>query len=206
MTVQQILQDLNDDFFLDNSTADIERRVGWGEVNQEAVENKWIGYPPAREQEINAKEEQLGTKLPPSYKQFLLSSNGFRNVSPFLNNLFSLEQVDWARNIEEQWWLDMYANSKSEISDKDYFDYSDEQDTVLCRDEYLPESLKVSEWYDGMCIFLNPIVRHGKEWEVLEYATWYPGTKRYRSFEEFLIKTHELNIKLRSHIGIDKGI
>lgn len=205
MTTKQILKDLNNDFFLDNTTADIERLVELGEINQEAVEGKWIGYPPAKEQEINAKEEQLGITLPPSYKQFLLSSNGFRNVSPFLNNLFSVEQVGWTKNIEEKWWIDMYTGSQSNVSDKDYFDYSDKQDTVQCRDEYLPESLKVSEWYDGMCIFLNPIVKHGEEWEVLEYATWYPGTQRYRSFEEFLIKKHELNIKLRKRRESGKG-
>lgn len=199
MTMQQILQDLNDDFFLDNAANDIEQRIKWGEVDQNAIENKWIGYPPVNEQEVVAKEKQLGVTLPTSYRLFLLTSNGFRNISPFLNNLFSLEKLDWAKNTEEQWWLDVCIDSQTNVSDEDYFDYSDRQDTAQCRPEYIPESLKVSEWHEGMCIFLNPGVKDGVEWEVLEYATWHPGIQRYRSFEEFLIKTHEMNIRLRNH-------
>ena len=44
-----------------------------------------------------------------------------------------------------------------------------------------------------MCIFLNPLVKHGEEWEVLEYATWYPGAQRYRSFLEYLQAVHKIN-------------
>ncbi|RYE57358.1 MAG: hypothetical protein EOP48_05980 [Sphingobacteriales bacterium] len=85
------------------------------------------------------------------------------------------------------------------MSDEAYFDYSDEQASYNCKHQYILESLTVSEWGDAMCIYLNPIIKHGEEWEVLEYATWYPGIRRYRSFEEFLAKTHEANLHLRNH-------
>jgi hypothetical protein len=51
-----------------------------------------------------------------------------------------------------------------------------------------------------MCVFLNPLVIHDKEWEVIEYATWYPGAYRYKSFKEFLLKTHNMNV---AHIRSD---
>jgi hypothetical protein len=136
--------------------------------------------------------------FPPSYKRFLLTSNGFRNISPFIYRLLSLEQVDWAKNTEEQWWLDMCAEKEYDVSDEDYFDYSDEQDSVNCRPEYILESIKISEWGDAMCVYLNPIVKHGDEWEVLEYASWFPGIQRYKSFEEFLFKIHKTNVFLRN--------
>ncbi len=47
-----------------------------------------------------------------------------------------------------------------------------------------------------MCVFLNPVIKFGDEWEVLEYATWYPGIQRYRSFRDYLLKTHTSNQQL----------
>ncbi len=199
MTMQEILRDITDDFFLHSTSSDIEGWIKQRLLDSSAVENKRLAYEPASEPEIVAKEKDLGITLPPSYRNFLLTSNGFKCVSPFLDNLFSVEQVNWAKKTEEQWWLDMCIDYQSDVSDEEYFDYNDEQDTALCREEYIPQSLKVSEWYDGMCIFLNPVIKHGEEWEVLEYATWHPGIQRYRSFEEFLIKTHEMNTRLLIH-------
>lgn len=198
MTMQQILQDLNDDFFSDKSPSEIEREIEWRHVDKKAMQYKWIGFPPATEQDIASREKVLGMTFPPSYKHFLLTSNGFRNISPFMYRLLSLEQVDWAKKTEEQWWLDMFAGNEYEVSDEAYFEYSDKQSSVNCRTNYILESLTVSEWGDAMCIYLNPIVKHGEEWEVLEYASWYPGIRRYRSFEEFLVKTHEMNLHFRN--------
>jgi cell wall assembly regulator SMI1 len=196
--MQQILQDLNDDFFLDNTPSDIERQIESGHVDESSISKKWIGYPPVTIQDIIEKERLLGMTFPPSYKRFLLTSNGFRNISPFIYRLLSLQQIDWAKNTEEQWWLDMCAEKEYDVSDEDYFDYSDEQDSVNCRAEYILESLKISEWGDAMCVYLNPVVKHGDEWEVLEYASWFPGIRRYKSFEEFLIKIHKTNVFLRN--------
>jgi len=197
--MQQILQCLSDDFFLDNTSSDIEREIASGHVDKAAIQAKWIGFLPVSEQDILSKEKELGVPLPPSYRRFFLTSNGFRNISPFMYRLLSLERIDWAKNTEEQWWLDMCVDNADEVSDEAYFDYSDEQASYNCKYQYIPQSLAVSEWGDAMCIYLNPIIKHGEEWEVLEYATWYPGIRRYRSFEEFLVKTHEANLNLRNH-------
>ena len=160
----------------------------------------WINYDPEMSGEDTrqegGREKYLGITLPPSYKDFLLTSNGFRFISFFLDNLFPIEKIEWARNTEEDWWFQLLANSGIEVSDEQYFYYGKDQDTVLGRDEYFKESLKVSNWYDGMCVFLNPIIKFGDEWEVLVYATWYPGTRRFRSFKEFLIEPHEENLEL----------
>ena len=199
MTIQKILNDISEDFFLSNAPADIEEMINNGVIDKEAVVSKWLGYPPATLQDIQAKEKQLGTTLPPSYKEFLLTSNGFRQVSVFLYNLFPIDKVDWTTNTEPQWWFDIIDQNDLEVSDEEYFVYGHNQRSELARDEYQKHSLKICDCRDGMCVFLNPIVKHGDEWEVLEYATWYPGTRRYRSFKEYLIETHEINLSLRSH-------
>jgi hypothetical protein len=194
MNMQQILQDLNNDFFLDNDSSEIETMIKNGLIEKEAITDKWLGYSPTNEQAIALKEKQFGVTLPPSYKSFLLTSNGFRYISFFLDNLLPLEKIDWAVKTESNAWLEY--NFDRNVTDEEYLHYDNNQAPTLYRHQYLKDSLKISNWSDGMCVFLNPIIKHDEEWEVLAYATWYPGTRRYRSFEEFLIRTHEKNLEL----------
>ena len=196
MTTHDILQYISEDFFKDNNSSDIEEMLENGIIDKEVNDIKWLGFPPANEQDIIKREGYLGITLPPSYRDFLLTSNGFRYISFFLDNLFPIEKIEWARNTEEEWWFQLLENCGTAVSDEQYFYYGKDQDTVLCRDEYFKESLKVSNWYDGMCVFLNPIIKFDDEWEVLVYATWYPGARRFTSFKEFLIETHEENLEL----------
>jgi hypothetical protein len=155
-----------------------------------------VSYPPASLQAIEAKEKQLDTILPPSYKAFLGCSNGFQFLSPFLDNLCPIEKIDWAKNAEDEWWFNLMESNPQPISDEDYFDYSENQDSAFFRGEYFRSCIKVSEWSDGMCIFLNPLVKYGEEWQVLEYATWFPGAHRYRSFLDYLQAVHKTNQQL----------
>jgi hypothetical protein len=193
--MRELLNDINNDFFIPTDLSLIQTMIENEVLEKEVLVNKWLGYPPATKQAIADKEQQLGITLPPSYKAFLLVSNGFGFVSPFLNNLLPIEKIDWAKTTEEDWWFDMMESDPIEVPDEEYLTY-EKQDSVRCRNEYFRQSLKISEWYDGMCVFLNPLIKHGEEWEVLEYANWYPGAERYRSFEEYLLKVHESNVRL----------
>jgi hypothetical protein len=196
MSILETLKLLNEDFFLLNDAESIEMHIKALSVDTESVQNRSLLYPPATKDSIKLKQKLLGVKLPPSYISFLLVSNGFRNISPFLDNIFSIEKIDWARNLEEQWSIDMFNDDPVEVSNEQYFYYGEDQDPILSRTKYITESLKISEWYDGMCLFLNPIIRFGDEWEVLEYATWYPGIRRYKSFRDYLLNTHASNQRL----------
>ncbi len=191
MEISQLLKSLNEDFFKAiEIDVDKPRREG---VDKSMLTNRWLGYPPASEITIAERERQLGTNLPQSYRDFLLFSNGFRNISPFIYNLHSIENVDWGKNAEDTWWLDLAESHSSEVSDENYLVYGDTQRSELDRPEYFRNSLQISDWGDNCCLFLNPMIKHDNEWEVLSYATWYPGTHRYRSFKEFLVNTHDSN-------------
>lgn len=196
MNIKETIQLLNEDFFLLNDAESIEMYIEGKCIDRESVQNKSLTYNPATQSAISDKEKSLGVQLPPSYIEFLLLSNGFKIISPFLDNLFPVEKIDWTKNLEEKWWLDMYRVDASEVSDEQYFYYEEDQDPALSRDSYIPESLKISEWFDGMCVFLNPVIKFGKEWEVLESAMWYPGIRRYKSFREYLWETHKSNRRL----------
>ncbi|WP_207632847.1 SMI1/KNR4 family protein [Foetidibacter luteolus] len=192
--MKQLLEKVNNDFFVENDAQYIEVMIERGVLSREAAESKWLGYPPATKLQIKAKEKLLGTNLPPSYKQFLLISNGFSYTSFFLDNLLPIQQIDWAIQTEDSVWLEY--DFDIDISDEEYACYDENQDSARYRHQYLKQSLKISNWYDGMCIFLNPVIKHNLEWEVLEYANWKPGANRYKSFKDFLVKTHNTNLMI----------
>jgi hypothetical protein len=198
MPIQEILQQLTDDFFKMNSSATISAMIEDGVIDSTAIERQWLGNDPASESQIVCNESRLRVTLPNSYCEFFRTSNGFRFLSPFLDNLLPIEQVHWARNKEEAWWLDLIEEDIVEVSDELYLNYENQSSVKNNRVEYFRKSLKVSDWYDGMCIFLNPEIQHEGEWEVLEYATWYPGWYRYRSFQDYLVKVHESNLRLQN--------
>jgi len=189
MEIPELINKLNDDVLQLVGT-----NTFFNNLDQDAVKSRWLGYLPASIQTIKQKEYQLKTELPKSYREFFLYSNGFRHISPFIDNLYPIEEIDWAKNIEDESWLNGIESDRIEISDAEYLNYSKTQRSELFRPEYFRASLKISDWGDGCCLFLNPEIKHGGEWEVLFYATWGPGTMRYRSFKEYLIETHANNL------------
>jgi hypothetical protein len=149
----------------------------------------WLGFDGASEAEIEAAEERLGTRLPPSYRAFLAASNGWRNVGGFIDRLWSSVDVDWfrARNRD---WIDAYAGPMGEgddLPDAAYFVYGPAQDPVRFRPRYLRTALEISDTGDSAILLLNPeVVTADGEWEAWFFANWLPGANRYRSFRELM--------------------
>jgi hypothetical protein len=57
----------------------------------------------------------------------------------------------------------------------------------MMRNEYLKTALAISEEGDAAICLLNPkIVTNEGEWEAWEFANWYPGARRFRSFREMM--------------------
>lgn len=195
MEVSELVNKLNDDVLkLSHSNYFL------NQLDRVAIDNRWMGYSPVTQAQIVEKELQLETTLPKSYKDFLLTSNGFRHISPSIYELYSIEKLDWARNIEDDHWLTAIEGDAIEVSDTDYLNYSNTQRTEWFRPEHFRSSLKISGWGDACCLYLNPEIKDEGEWEVLFHATWWPGTRRYRSFKEYLIDTHQSNLKLLTWI------
>lgn len=63
----------------------------------EAIATGWLGYPGATEEQIASAEARLGIVLPTSYRAFLKVSNGWRDTSPFIDRLWSTDDIDWLR-------------------------------------------------------------------------------------------------------------
>ena len=63
-------------------------------------ENRWLGYEPAGADALRAAEERLGVSLPPSYRNFLLVSDGWRDIDPELCELLKIDEIGWFSDID----------------------------------------------------------------------------------------------------------
>ena len=156
---------------------------------RELIQSGWLGYPGATEAELATLEQRLAARLPPSYRNFLKTSNGWRFPSVSIFDLLPAGKVAWFSE-RNQDWVDAYVGPNAglpPVSDKEYFVYGARQDCVKFRAEYLQTALQISEEGDSAVVLLNPkVVTPEGEWETWFFANWLPGAVRYRSFAEWL--------------------
>jgi hypothetical protein len=160
-------------------------------LEPDVVASGWLGFPGATPEEIAAAETRLGTRLPDSYRQFLTFSNGWRWITPFIEQLWSTSEIErYAtrhQDLIEAWRLGarQYPTS-SRVPDGRYFVYGAEQDPISMRDEYLDAAIEISDMADGI-LLLNPeVISDDGEWEAWFFAAWLPGASRYRSFWDLM--------------------
>lgn len=172
-----------------------------GLLPPEVVASGWLGYPGATEEEIQQAETRLGTQLPPSYREFLKVSNGWRITSPFIDQVWSTDEIAWFSE-RNQYWIDAYRNAEgvaTSVPDSQYFVYGAGQDPVLFRVEYLQTALEISDVGDSAIYLLNPkVVTPDGEWEAWFFANWLPGAQRYRSFWDMMQAEHAAFLRLES--------
>ena len=177
--------------FLEAWSRELIEARAYPDLPAEVVESGWLGFPPATEEQLTLLETRLGVMLPPSYRDFLKVSNGWRQTGTFIWRMWSTEEIDWFR-VRNTEWIDAYVNPYGgldglSLTDEEYLVYGERQDPVRFRVEYLESALEVSEEGDSAIYLLNPkIVTPDGEWEAWFFANWLPGAIRYRSFAEMI--------------------
>ncbi|MEM1255446.1 MAG: SMI1/KNR4 family protein [Cyanobacteria bacterium P01_H01_bin.21] len=169
----------------------------------EVIESGWLGYPGATEEHILQTEIRLGTTLPPSYREFLKVTNGWRQITPFIYRIWSIEEVEWF-SVRHSLWIEQFISENIEIqraraqrnnglgnyqhvSDNEYYTYGAHQDCSKLRTEYLRTALEISDKGESSIYLLNPqVVTESGEWEAWFFGDWLPGADRYRSFQEMM--------------------
>ena len=151
------------------------------DITPEVIDSGWLGFPAATESQLRQLEARLKVSLPPSYRSFLLTSNGFHQPGQLVPRLFGANEV---RPFDEgATWVG------EPVSDEEYFVYGPEQLPETMRHEYLSTALVVSATEEaGTAMYLlNPqVVSETGEWEAWLMAHWLPGATRYRSFWELM--------------------
>lgn len=155
------------------------------ELPLEVQESGWLGYPGATEEQIANAEARLGVTFPPSYREFLLVSNGCRSLSRYAIRFYSTEEVDWFA-VRNQDWIDAWQ-VLDPVPDEKYLVYGEEQDCIDIRPEYMQTALEISSDCDGYIYLLNPkVITADGEWEAWDFGSKLPGAYRYRSFRELM--------------------
>jgi len=162
------------------------------DLSPDVVASGWVGNPGATEEQIGRLEAHLGTSLPPSYHAFLQTSNGWRwDGIPLL----STEEIEWL-SVGNQQFIDDVVDPDFHLSDDDYFVYGLGQ-TPMVRAEDVPTTLQISDWVDTDIYLLNPRVTTKEgEWEAWHYASYRPGFRRYRSFQELMQSAYDSFVRL----------
>jgi hypothetical protein len=150
-----------------------------------------LGCPGASEVQISQAEARLGIRLPPSYRAFLLASDGWFTGTDATSRLFSIQETDWFTlrfsDILQAWLTGYHMEEPPSISDSEYLVYGESQDPSLVSTEDLQASLAIGIGADESLYLLNPrVVEQNGEWEAWFFAAWLPGAIRYRSFDELM--------------------
>lgn len=133
-------------------------------LSRERIQSGWLGEPGAGEAQIQALEHRVGRTLPPSYRAFLATSDGFLYQSTFISKMYGAADVEWFR-VHNADWVAAYRDT-----------YPD-----------LGACLQVSAVGDAAVVLLNPgVVAADGEWQTYFFANWVPGAREYRSFQEFM--------------------
>ncbi|NJL46823.1 MAG: SMI1/KNR4 family protein [Leptolyngbyaceae cyanobacterium SM2_5_2] len=182
----------------------------------DVLESEWLGFPGATEVQLAAAEARLAVKLPPSYREFLKVSNGWRQTTPFIYRILAIEEVEWFSLRHREWIMSFSqkisagqlastANNPSNgtstnysIPDSEYFIYGNEQDCSKIRVEYLNACLSISEKGESSIYLLNSrVINEAQEWEAWFFGDWLPGADRYPSFQTMMEAEYRNFLELR---------
>ncbi|MFE7116337.1 SMI1/KNR4 family protein [Streptomyces sp. NPDC057654] len=143
-----------------------------------ARQRAWLGADPASEADITAMEARLGHEMPPSYREFLRVSDGWRNAGGFVYALAGTHQAHWhedAMGLGEDW-----GGAESPEEER-------AQVGLWSR------GLQLDVESDATYVLLDPgDVGPDGEWAVRVWASWHAEPpERYPSFAAFMVAMHQ---------------
>jgi hypothetical protein len=141
------------------------------ELNPEQAAARWMGHAPATEAAVVAVEQRLGIKFPPSYRSFLLTTDGWDGVGGWIDLVYPCERINWMR---DTWGgkdlIDLYTENPGE-DDGPNVEYV----TVFT------QSLEVASGEDFW--LLDPTVTGSDgEWAAYLFEPKYGTLERFASF------------------------
>ncbi|MFE3543885.1 SMI1/KNR4 family protein [Nocardia sp. NPDC059177] len=139
-----------------------------GDLAPEVVRQGWLGYAPAAEADIAAVEERLGLRLPPSYRSFLLTTDGWRHAGEFVWQMRDTTNLGWLRDLEPSWqsWADLVTEAPTGVPGDPF-----------------GRGLLISLHADVGVLFLDPGDRdENGEWAAYSVFSWAESPHRHPSF------------------------
>lgn len=162
-----------------------------GEDDAAAQRARWLGFPPASEERIAALEKRLGRRMPPSYREFLEVSDGWRHAGGFVWLLAGTTDARWHN--DESGLSDMFE----EYLDGDAGPEERREAGVWRR------GLQLDIDSDATFVVMDPEdVDENGEWAVYTWASWRAAPpERHAGFREFMREMHREFHSLRARPG-----
>ncbi|MFG2481901.1 SMI1/KNR4 family protein [Streptomyces virginiae] len=150
--------------------------AGRSEADEAARRDRWLGFPPASEERIAAMEARLGRRMPPSYREFLQVSDGWRHAGNFIWLLAGTTDV--RRHDNESGLADMFEEYLDDDAGPD-----ERRDADIWR-----RGLQLDVESDITHVLLDPEgVDEDGEWAVYTWASWRAeAPERHANFAEFM--------------------
>lgn len=147
-----------------------------GEDDEAAWQARWLGFQPASEERIAAVEERLGRRMPPSYREFLKVSDGWRHAGGFVWLLAGTEGARWHDN--ESGLADLFEECLDEDAGPE-----ERREADLWR-----RGLQLDVESDITHVLMDPEdVDEDGEWAVYTWASWRASPpERHENFLEFM--------------------
>lgn len=158
-----------------------------GELDPEVVRRRWLGFAPAAEADLAATEERLGMRLPPSYRSFLLTTDGWRHAGEFVSEMRDTTDLGWLRELEPGWesWADLIPDAPADAPGNPF-----------------TRGLLISRHADGEVLFLDPADRdENGEWAAYSVCSWSEFPRRHPSFTALMESLYESFHRLRRPAG-----
>ena len=130
-------------------------------ATKEQVENHWLGFQPARSEEIKKTEKRLNLILPSDYKDFLKISNGFSTPSDIEPTFMQIEDIKFLRDVDKH-TIESYS--------------------------YLPElqnSILVAGKDEEQYFLLIPPQNENDNWKYWKFANWYSGEEEFADLNSY---------------------
>ena len=151
------------------------------EIPPENLASGVLSWPGATQDEIQALETRMGTRLPPSYREFLAESNGFL-CFPGLGRLSPIPEVGWFRDLDGEWCEILEEGQEQWAGIPRSTEYPNDNWPA----PYARELLQVNTTFDDDVILLNPqVVSADGEWEA--YSLYSDLSSCYRSFGDLIL-------------------
>ncbi|PJE95880.1 cell wall assembly protein [Streptomyces carminius] len=161
------------------------------EDDEAARRTRWLGLPPASEERITAMEERLGRRMPPSYREFLKVSDGWRHAGGFVWLLAGTESARWHDNASGL--ADMFEEYLDEDAGPE-----ERREADLWR-----RGLQLDVESDITHVLMDPEdVGEDGEWAVYTWASWRAESpERHANFLEFMRDMYREFHRLRARRG-----
>jgi hypothetical protein len=157
--------------------ADVRERL-----HERQLASGWLGFPPADEDAIMAAERRLGLVLPPSYRSFLLVSNGWSHPNPFVARIAPVEAIGRTRDLAPD-LVEGVARGRA-LAEAQF------GKPPAGPDDDLPLTVLINQPHeddDAASFMLNPCRTTEGEMEAWFFSNWNPGAKACPSFWDLMV-------------------